>query len=131
MAASGLKNSACFSLVISLAYSLILKMEAIHSSERLVRFYQTAQHHIPTVTSLRTSNTKYSMLVPGSDLLDCDTVQSCRWLPTFWRNILSTSSGLKTSTSETAHYDNLVDHNLNTHNHKNLNVHLFQQYVTL
>jgi hypothetical protein len=31
----------------------------------------------------------------GDDLLECDVVQSGRWLPTFLRNLLSSSSGQK------------------------------------
>jgi hypothetical protein len=34
------------------AYSLTLKMEAAHSSEILVNFLQTAQHHVPENSTL-------------------------------------------------------------------------------
>jgi hypothetical protein len=52
----------CFILVSCLSYSLILMMEAIHSSKTLAYFHKTTQHFIPEakffiVTTMRISNT--------------------------------------------------------------------------
>jgi hypothetical protein len=35
------------SLMLAFFYFLSLKMEAVHSSEMLVKFYHTTWHHIP------------------------------------------------------------------------------------
>jgi hypothetical protein len=40
-------RSICFLLVASLAYSCILKTEAVRASETPVNFYQTTRSHIP------------------------------------------------------------------------------------
>jgi hypothetical protein len=38
--------TACFLLVAYFAYSSILKMEAVHSCEMPLNFYQSTRHHI-------------------------------------------------------------------------------------
>jgi hypothetical protein len=48
--------AACFMLIACLAYSSILKMEAVCSSEMSVNLCQTTWHYIPEGSSLHTVN---------------------------------------------------------------------------
>jgi hypothetical protein len=63
------RQAACFLLITCLAYSLALKMEAVHPFRMLVNFHQTTLRHIPEDRTLVSNLLQFYMLYSKNSLL--------------------------------------------------------------